>query len=77
MLAEKDLQLRGPGEFLGTRQTGFNLKWARLSDMALIELTIKEADRIMKHDPGLEHPKHRLLAEQAARTMQSDAGEIS
>ena len=77
VLAEKDLQLRGPGEFLGTRQAGFNLKWARLSDMALIDLTINEADRILKHDPELEQPEHRLLAEQAARSIQSGAGEIS
>jgi RecG-like helicase len=69
--------LRGPGEFLGTRQAGFHLQWASLSDMALIDLTISEADRILKQDRELEQPEHRLLAEQAARNMQSGAGETS
>ncbi|MDP7644269.1 MAG: helicase-related protein, partial [Anaerolineales bacterium] len=77
VLAEKDLQLRGPGEFLGTRQAGFHLQWASLSDMALIDLTINEAEQILERDPQLEQPKHHLLAEQAARSMQSGAGEIS
>ncbi|MBE0699491.1 MAG: ATP-dependent DNA helicase RecG, partial [Anaerolineaceae bacterium] len=38
VLAEHDLQLRGPGEFLGTRQAGFSaLKMANLTDVRLIE----------------------------------------
>jgi ATP-dependent DNA helicase RecG len=77
VLAEKDLQLRGPGEFLGTRQAGFDLQWASLSNMALIDLTIREAERILKNDPGLELPEHNQLAEQATLRMQPSAGEIS
>ncbi|MEA4909830.1 MAG: ATP-dependent DNA helicase RecG, partial [Anaerolineaceae bacterium] len=38
VLAERDLEQRGPGEFLGTRQSGFNeLKMASLTDVHLIE----------------------------------------
>ena len=77
VLAEKDLQLRGPGEFLGTRQAGFHLQWASLSNIALIDLTISEAERILKNDPRLELPEHSPLAEEAARRMQPSAGEIS
>jgi len=77
VLAEKDLQLRGPGEFLGTRQAGFHLQWASLSDMALIDLTINEAEMVLEQDPQLEQPEHRLLAEQAARSMHSGTGKIS
>ena len=77
VLAEKDLQLRGPGEFLGTRQAGFHLQWASLSDMALIDLTINEAEMVLEQDPQLEQPEHRLLAEQVARSMHSGTGKIS
>ena len=77
ILAEKDLELRGPGEFLGTRQAGFHLEWASLSDRALIEMTIKEAERILRKDPELEHPEHRLLAKRATMSIQSSANEIS
>ncbi|MDP7259282.1 MAG: ATP-dependent DNA helicase RecG [Anaerolineales bacterium] len=77
VLAEKDLQLRGPGEFLGTRQAGFHLQWASLSDMALIDLTINEAEMVLEQDPQLEQPEHRLLAEQAARSMHSGTGKRS
>ncbi len=39
VLAEKDLQLRGPGEFLGTRQSGYasGLRMASITDVKLIE----------------------------------------
>ena len=77
VLAEKDLELRGPGEFLGTRQAGFHLEWARLSDRALIELTIKESERILREDPDLEHPEHHLLARLATTSVQTSANEIS
>ena len=37
VLAEKDLELRGPGEFLGTRQAGFpELKLAKVTDLPMI-----------------------------------------
>nr|HID14106.1 ATP-dependent DNA helicase RecG [Anaerolineae bacterium] len=44
-LAQKDLELRGPGEFLGTRQSGFpDLKLARVTDLRLVEAA-REAAR--------------------------------
>ena len=62
-LAEKDLELRGPGEFFGTRQSGLpDLKMARLSDTLLLEIARREARMLFEKDPGLEHPEHRLLA---------------
>lgn len=62
VLAEKDLQLRGPGDFLGTRQTGFSFQLANLSDMALIQLTLNEAETLLNQDPELSMPEHSLLA---------------
>ncbi|HEX7475904.1 MAG TPA: ATP-dependent DNA helicase RecG, partial [Dehalococcoidales bacterium] len=68
ILAEEDLKLRGPGEFFGTRQSGLpDLKMARLSDTALLELARGEAIRLFKIDPDLEQPDHRLLAGELAK----------
>ncbi len=54
-IAEKDLEIRGPGEIAGDRQSGFlKLRFASLtSDLDLIELARAEAERIAKEDPGL------------------------
>src|SRR3989337_888213 len=47
-LAEEDLQMRGPGEVFGTRQSGLpDLRVARLSDVPLIEHARKEAARLL------------------------------
>ena len=62
-LAEKDLELRGPGEFFGTRQSGLpDLKMAKLSDTRLLETARREARAIFQKDPALIKPEHRLLA---------------
>lgn len=53
-LAEKDLEIRGPGEILGTRQSGFvPFKIAKLTDTKLIELAKKEAEKVLEVDPRL------------------------
>jgi len=68
VLAEKDLEMRGPGEFFGTRQSGLpDLKMARLTDVKLLELARREAQRLFKADPQLKKPDHRLLAAEVAR----------
>lgn len=64
-LAEQDLQLRGPGEFFGTRQSGLpDLKLVKLSDTKLLELARQEASLIFEKDPSLDSPHNRLLARQ-------------
>jgi ATP-dependent DNA helicase RecG len=70
-LAEEDLRLRGPGEFFGTRQSGLpDLRLAKLSDVALLELARSEAIRLFEQDPVLEKPEHRLLSKELARVWQ-------
>ncbi|MCL0094326.1 ATP-dependent DNA helicase RecG [Dehalococcoidales bacterium] len=67
-LAEEDLRLRGPGEFFGTRQSGLpDLRMAKLSDVALLELARSEAVKLFETDPGLEKSEHRLLNKELAR----------
>ena len=54
-IAEKDLQLRGPGELLGTRQTG--LAAFRIADLArdadLLPQVHALADRLLRESPAL------------------------
>ncbi len=76
-LAEKDLELRGPGEFFGTRQSGLpDLRMARLSDVALLEAARSEAILLFQQDPCLEKAEHRHLATELARVWRVQ-GELS
>jgi ATP-dependent DNA helicase RecG len=76
-LAEEDLKLRGPGEFFGTRQSGLpDLRMARLSDIALLELARSEALKIFAVDPDLSKVGHRPLSKELARVW-PQATEIS
>ncbi len=69
VLAERDLQQRGPGEFLGTRQAGYatTLKMASLSDIQLIEKARTQAQALFARDPELKDPENSLLAEALGR----------
>ncbi len=62
VLAEYDLNQRGPGEFLGTRQSGYtNLRLANLTDIHLIEKARKYAKQVFENDPNLSAPEHQLM----------------
>jgi ATP-dependent DNA helicase RecG len=65
VIAEKDLELRGPGEFLGVRQSGMpELSVANLArDQALSAVAAEEARAIAAADPRLSRPEHRVLAQ--------------
>jgi ATP-dependent DNA helicase RecG len=77
-LAELDLDQRGPGDFLGTRQSGFaELKTAKLTDIKLIEKARREARQLFEIDPELTQPDHALLSEELARFWTNEKGEIS
>ena len=77
-LAEEDLRLRGPGEFFGTRQSGLpDLRMAKLSDVALLELARKEAERLFTEDRHLKKPQHALLVKELARVWTTDIEELS
>jgi len=62
-VAEEDLQIRGPGDFYGLRQSGFpEFKVADLlRDQDLLELARREAESILKADPRLQRPENQAL----------------
>ena len=76
-LAEEDLRIRGPGEFFGTRQSGLpDLRMAKLSDVAILELARNEAVKLFQVDPSFAMAEHRPLAKELARIW-PEAGEWS
>jgi len=61
-LSEEDLRLRGPGDFIGVRQSGMpELRIADLSDTKLIELSRSLAAKLWQSDPYLRKPEHAEL----------------
>ncbi len=62
-IAEADLNIRGPGEFFGTRQSGVpNFKIANIiHDATLLETAKQEAELLVKADRELNAPTHQLL----------------
>lgn len=78
-LADLDLKLRGPGEFLGTRQAGFasSLKMASITDVALIEKAREQAQALFARDPYLSQPEHTLLDEAFERFWMGTSSDVS
>ncbi len=77
-LAEVDLELRGPGDFFGTRQSGLpDLRMARLSDRELLTIAREEANRLMEQDPDLEDHEHAGLAKQVGRFLDRVSDEFT
>ena len=66
IISEKDLELRGSGEFFGTRQHGLpELKIANLfEDIEMLKSIQSVAIKIMEEDPNLEKEKNILLRKQ-------------
>jgi len=64
-LAEIDLEIRGPGEFFGTRQSGDpELKLVGVGDRDLLDAARTQAEKLLEHDPELAG--HPLLAEKVS-----------
>ncbi len=72
-IAEQDLRIRGPGEMMGTRQSGIpefrvmNL----VRDATALEQARQEAFVMMERDPQLSHPDHQLLKATVLRKWQT------
>lgn len=77
-LAEEDLKLRGPGELLGTAQSGpFQLRIANPSrDFELLKAARADAFALVKSDPGflaLEHTVYRQTADSLSEKASGNA----
>ena len=63
VLAQKDLEMRGPGQFLGTQQSGIpELPMAILADTRLLHEVRAAAQALLDIDPELTAPEHAALA---------------
>ena len=77
-LAEYDLRQRGPGDFLGTRQSGYTgLRLASLTDTELIIQARGAAQKVFQDDPGLNHPTHKFLKMELKSYWPDLSGDIS
>ena len=59
-IGERDMQLRGPGEILGTRQSGeLEFKAGDLfKDRNILQWAIEDRDELLAADPQLKKPEH-------------------
>lgn len=70
-ISEVDLELRGPGDLMGTQQSGtLDLRIADLAkDGPLVAIARDEAREILKNDPRLERSEHALLKKEAIKRL--------
>lgn len=75
-IAEVDLELRGPGDVLGTKQSGLpDFVFTDLvTDGEIITLARKEAFALVEHDPHLREPKIQPIKQEFLRQYRQDYG---
>ena len=75
-IAEKDLELRGPGDIEGTRQSGaLNFKIANIvEDKAILEIAKVEADNLLAADENLSSPENLLLKNYLLKQKEKQVG---
>jgi ATP-dependent DNA helicase RecG len=65
-IAEKDMELRGPGDIAGTRQSGMlDFRLADIvRDKEILKMAVQEAEKLLKRDPELALPEQAALRRQ-------------
>ena len=78
-ISEKDLEIRGPGEFFGTRQHGLpELRIANIfKHMKILKIAQQEARYIIGEDPKLISFENKLLKKEIIDKFEQQAREIS
>ena len=77
-LAEEDLRLRGPGDYMGTRQSGLpEFRVARVTDHDILSLARREAAALLDMDPELSREENSSLSEQLTRYTEGFTQEVS
>lgn len=77
-LSEEDLRIRGPGDYLGTRQSGMpDLKVATVRDVELMAFAKVEAADLLEMDPELQKRAHRPLAALVKTQLEKMTGTLS
>ena len=65
LLADQDLRIRGPGEYIGTRQSGVKaFKFASLTDLEMLNQARNEAKEILVDDPSLTTDPNKKLKQE-------------
>ncbi|MBU6301911.1 MAG: ATP-dependent DNA helicase RecG [Verrucomicrobia bacterium] len=77
-IAEEDLRLRGPGDVLGTRQSGLpEMRFAAmLVNLPLVQKARAIAERILRQDPDLCLPEHAALRDRVECLTRLAAGVV-
>ena len=75
-IAEADLEMRGPGEFLGTRQSGLpGFKMANLvRDVRILQEAREAAFALIQKDPFLKEAGHSALKEKLEYALKTWVG---
>ena len=78
-VAEKDLAMRGPGDFFGDRQHGLPpIRIADLcTDMSILQQAQSSAMDLIRKDPDLSHPDHRELFKYVQQNASTLRGSIN
>jgi len=78
-ISEKDLEIRGPGEFFGTRQHGLpELKVANIfKHMKILKLAQQEARYIIGLDYKLQNNENKMLKREIMTKFEHSIKEIS
>ena len=78
-ISEKDLEIRGPGEFFGTRQHGLpELRVANIfKHMKILKLAQQEARYIISEDLKLQNYENKKLKQEVLKKFENRLEEIS
>jgi len=77
-LSEIDLEMRGPGDFFGTRQSGLpEFRFSNIvRDVKILQTARNDAAEILADDPDLSNPKNTVIKEVLLRKWRSELSYI-